>query len=277
MPGRHNYWSCTKFADWLRGTKKLNSGTSKQWKDWKTQSSHLHPFRHWLAEEGLDKLQDTIMWPIDQLYSIKYWWCNRFITKTHTLTSTLPKGDWHELDTRILHCLFDELVNFVEVELAWSHIAWDKETRKQYRANFFSSGWFRTRTWRCPEAGLAHLHWASNLTNADWLDDDKKHEAELTAQAITARELIDLYNWWKVTRPARPDPYDASGWSKTYNEQKAKHGGDPFWDDWEDEAGEDRKRRYECLNVSVKIEEDYYKEDEEMLIRLVRIRRGLWT
>ena len=112
---RNRYWSNGKFANWVRGTPQPECGTSKEWRDWKQTAKTKHPFRYWLAETALDKIQDFIMYPIDKLYSVKYWLVNRFVTKTHQLTSNLKKGEWHELDERILHCLFDELVNFVEV------------------------------------------------------------------------------------------------------------------------------------------------------------------
>lgn len=31
---RRDYWSCTKFADWLRGTPKLKAGTVEEWNAW---------------------------------------------------------------------------------------------------------------------------------------------------------------------------------------------------------------------------------------------------
>jgi hypothetical protein len=30
-----NYWSCSKFADWLRGMPKLEAGTIEEWNAWK--------------------------------------------------------------------------------------------------------------------------------------------------------------------------------------------------------------------------------------------------
>ena len=29
-----NYWTCSKFADWLRGTPKLGAATAEEWRDW---------------------------------------------------------------------------------------------------------------------------------------------------------------------------------------------------------------------------------------------------
>ena len=273
MRSRARYWSNTKFADWLRGTPKPLAETSEGWDQWRSLAKANHALRFWLAEEGLDIIQDVVHWPTDQLHSVKYWINNRFVTKTHALTSTLPRGTWHEFDTRLLHCAFDELVNFVEVELAWSNIAWDSESRKKYKPPFYAYGWFRWRTWKSPEAGLEYLRWASSLTNEEWLPDGEKDKAEPTQQAIVARETLELYNWWKVVRPARPDPHDASGWSALCDERRQKHGG-PLR---EEKTAEEREQTRKALDLCTKIEYNYDKEDEEMLIRLIKIRKGLWT
>ena len=149
---RNKYWTCSKFADWLRGTMKPESETIEGWDSWRIEAEKKHPYRFWLAEEGLDAIQNVVMFIPNKLYDIKYNLLNRFVTRTHTLTSNLKRGQWHELDERILHSLFDELVNFVEVELAASNFRWDEETRKKYRVPFWGIGWFRTRTYRNVEA-----------------------------------------------------------------------------------------------------------------------------
>lgn len=275
---RRTYWSCTSFADWLRGTKKLESGSSKEWNEWRKIAESAHKVRYWLAEEGLDYIQDFVMWPIDKLYAIKYWLVNRFVTKTHALTaSSLKPGEWQEFETRVLHCLFDELVNFVEVEKAWSHVVWSsKEDRKQYNIPWHGTGWFRIRTWRSPQAGLDHLDWESQLTiGKSWgVDEDDPKFGQLTHQAVAAQELSALYHWWKYERPARSDPYDAGGWTaicdrRTKNNSK----------DWlgEDETPEERAESRQALDLTHEIEKRYDDEDTEMLIRLVKIRQRLWT
>lgn len=270
---RKTYWSCTKFADWLRGKPKLCAGTSREWRDWEKESKAAHPFRYWLAEEGLDAIQNFIFWPIDQLYSAKYWINNRFVTKTHAMTSNLKRGEWHEYETRLLHCMFDELVNFVEVEQAWWHIAWDPEARVKYKPPFYAFGWFRSRTWRCPEAGIEALQWASKLTDLEWLPEEEKHKAKPTHQAKTAKEVLKLYHWWKEVRPTRPDPHDASGWTDWCDRRRETS--DHFLDMEDNE--EDRKETTKILDLCREIEENCEKEDEKMMIRLIKIRRGLWT
>jgi len=275
MAQRSNYWSCSKFADWLRGKPKLSAGTSKEWKNWRKEAESAHPIRYWIAEEALDSIQNFIYWPVDQIYSLKYYINNRWVTRTHTLTSSsLKRGQWHEFDTRLLHCMFDELVNYVEVEEAWSHIVWDKEAREKYKPPFYAWGWFRWRTWRSAEAGIAKLQWASSLTNEEWLEEDKKHLAEPTHQALTAQELLKLYDWWKNIRPARADPHEASGWSAICDRER-KEGRDLL--DFEDRNEEEAQEKKKAIDLSHQIEEQYFAEDTEMMIRLIKIRRGMWT
>jgi hypothetical protein len=76
------------------------------------------------------------------------------------------------------------------------------------------------------------------------LDNPNLHiNSQSPQQAVTAREQLFLYNWWTVTRPARPDPYGNLVEAGKYGE----------------------------------IEEAYEQEDEDMLHRLITIRRSLWT
>ena len=164
MSFHHNYWSCSKFADWIRGDKKLGAATSEDWAAWTKTNKLRRPIRYWLAEEGLTHLQDFVYWPANRIQSIKYYINNRWITRTHGLTATsLKPGVYYELETRILHSMFDELVNFVEIEEAWMQVIVDKEAAKKYRPPWWATGRFRIRSWRSAEAGLAQLNWAASL------------------------------------------------------------------------------------------------------------------
>lgn len=274
MAQHAHYWSCSKFADWLRGTPKIGCGTGKEWDDWYKKAEAAHPVRYWLAEEALGHIQDFVTWPARTLHSIKYYINNRWVTRTHALTSNLKRGQWHEFETRLMHSMFDEMVNYIEVEEAWSNIAWSEDGRKKYNAPFYASGWFRWRTWRCPQAGLDKLKWAASLTNAEFLDEDQKHLAEPTHQAKTAIELMALYDWWKNVRPVRPDPHDASGWYALCEKRRLEGRG---LLDLEDGSPEEEKATRESLDRCHELEEAYEKEDEEMMIRLIKVRRGMWT
>jgi hypothetical protein len=282
-----NYWSCTKFADWVRGTSKLRAGTSDEWHDWEQQAKSVSRFRYWLAEEGLDGIQQAIHWIPDRLHGIKYYINNRWVTRTHALTAhprDIKPGEWRDVGNRFLPCLFNELVDFVEVELAWWHIAWaEKDEKRKYDAPFWATGWFRWRTWRCPQAGLDNLEWQRSLTwSANELGDDNPSVGKRTQQAINADEILALYKWWKEVYPNRPDPHDASGWSE-YCERKrilAKEKGmSGFSGMFSDrhETKELKKFGARALKLITQIEAKYEKEDEQMMIRLIKIRNSLWT
>jgi hypothetical protein len=272
-----NYWSCSSFADWLRGTPKPRAETSKGWRVWNELAKKSHPVRYWIAEEFLDRVQSFLRLPIDTLYGIKYYINNRWVTRTHCLTAhprDIKPGHWQDVGYRFLPCLFNELVDFVEIELAWWHIAWEgKSVRKKYNAPFWATGWFRWRTWRCPQAGLDNLDWQMKLTyDEDWIGADDPRYKQPTTQAIAAKEIYDLYNWWKYVRPARPDPHDAGGWTEVCARRREQFGN--VLDCWGDETPEQREEVRRALDL---IEEQYDKEDEDMMIRLIKIRRSLWT
>jgi hypothetical protein len=268
---RSNYWSCSKFADWLRGTEKPEVLEVNAWKSWKNAAKTQHKIRFWLAEEGLDKLQKFVYWPVDKLYAVKYYVVNRWIDQSHALVAHpkhIKPGQYRDFDYRILVCLFDELVNFVEIEKAYSNFRWIEDKAKTLK--WWQGGRWRLRTWRNAEAGLAHLKWETTLTDEEWIDD--KSKAKPTHQAIVAQEIIDLYKWWTEVYPNRPDPMDASGWSE-YCDSKRNRGVDMFEDDPEAEKW-DTKSMHEKMR---EMDNAYEDEDTEMLIRLIKIRGSLWT
>ena len=120
---RIDYWTCSKFADWIRGTSKPFALEWDQWDEWHKNAKDKHPYRYWFAEEFLRKLQDFINLPIDIYHTIEIYVRNRFIDKVHYLRTDLTPGEYYDLDTRILHALFTELTDLVEVEyLSLIHI-----------------------------------------------------------------------------------------------------------------------------------------------------------
>lgn len=233
------YWSCSKFADFIRGVSKPKSATLEDWNKWNVLTRSKHPFRFWIAEELLDNIRDIIFFPYDKFVDVRHYLVNRFITKTHTLSSfSLNKGQWYDLDYRIMHCLFDEFINFVEIELASCWAANKGDYPRSYDLY-----------WRSAEYGLAYLNWAKDLTDEDMRDEDDKKNAQLTQQALHAREMLRLYDWWVNIRPNRIDPYEKL--SDTASKKE--------------------------LDICLQIEYNYEQEDTEMLIKLIKIRKGLWT
>jgi hypothetical protein len=263
----------------------LGAATGTAWRDWRRAAKKNHAVRYWIAEEGLDYLQNFTYYIPDKIYALKYYINNRFVTRTHALTahaSDIPRGEWRDLGDRFLPCMFNELVNYVEVELAWWHIAWsDRAERAKYHAPFWATGWFRWRAWRCRQAGLDNLDWQSKLTwTADECEPGSPNIGKATPQAESAKEILQLYYWWTVYRPMRRDPHDASGWSAYCDERRLarKDTDDDFLSDLDREKTPEEHARVDAmLKLTNELEAKYETEDTDMMIRLIKIRRSLWT
>lgn len=257
---QHSYdWSCSKFASWIRGTPYPERGlTHKGWDEWRKIAKLRHPFRYWIAEELLDEIQDIVYFIPDKINSFWYYIRHMFFWKTHYIRTGLKKGVYHESEERMLYGFFGMLVDFVEIEKAWMRIAWCKEEETKSIRKQYGITWLKRRIgFRCPQAGLDYLKWESELTDGG------------VNQAEYAKEIIELYNWWKNIRPNRPDPYEISGW----NELNTKCA-DIDFDNRTKEQNEEQRKVFEKVN---EIEEQYWNEDTEMLIRLIKVRGGMWT
>jgi hypothetical protein len=175
--------------------------------------------------------------------------------------------------------LFNELVDFVEVELAWWHIAWaEKDEKRKYNAPFWATGWFRWRTWRCPQAGLDNLDWQSKLVwHENECEEGSPNVGKPTYQAENALEILALYKWWKEVYPKRPDPHDASGWSRYCELKRQEHGETGLSFMKESKNPETRALGDAALKKTHEIEQAYEDEDTEMMTRLIKIRNSLWT
>jgi hypothetical protein len=182
---RFHHWTCSKFADFIRGTKKPFALGWNEWDSWHKSAKQKHPFRYWLAETFLQKLQNLIYYPYDLYHTIKTYINNRYVDKLHYLHTGLNPGSYYDLDYRILHGLFNELVIFVETECAWIY-GKPKQVKNLYK---FKNG-------SCKQAGLDYLDWGMK----------DKYKGKLTPFAKSCKEIKRLYVWWIEKRPNRKNP-----------------------------------------------------------------------
>ena len=267
---RSNYWSCSRFADWVRGLDKPGSATLKDWRAWRKKTQIDHPIRYWITEVALDQIQDFVNWPRDLYLKFRTWWRNRYVERTNSLTAhpdDVAPGQWCDLGDRILYCMFNELRDYVEVEKAGLWVAWNSAESLADGIPARHFAWRRSRRWRSVSAGLRSLEGEAALR------DSHNHP---TYQAAAAQEVLFLYNWWTVTRPARVPAGIASGHSaciKRHNSVQSSIDEDDWaWldDDLQASAAAAQQR-------SENIAEYYEAEDQEMLIRLVKVRKLLWN
>jgi hypothetical protein len=113
------------------------------------------------------------------------------------------------------------------------------------------------------------------LTNSDWCTPEDPNYSKPTGQAIRSKEIKELYLWWTTVYPNRPDPHDASGWSEYCESLRIKFGTN--WIGRSDKDTASKKAGDKALKLTTKIEKAYDKEDEQMMIRLIKIRDSLWT
>ena len=80
MAQHANYWSCSPFADWLRGTSKPKAATSEGWDEWNEKAAIDYPVRYWIVEEGLGKVQDFVTWPKRKVGDVRNYITNRYVS-----------------------------------------------------------------------------------------------------------------------------------------------------------------------------------------------------
>lgn len=238
---RRNYWSCSNFAEWVRDrtnvTPKPKAATIDEWDEWEIANSNR--VGYWITEKMFNRLQDVVMFIPDVVSNITRYLRARFIERPYVLDTKLPRGNWYDFDTRILYGLFEELVDFVEIEKAWMNNIATSGCRRR---------WLKRR--RSPSDGIKHLQWEISL------GDESPH------QANAANEVLELYNWWVHIRPHRLDPMDESGWSEYCAQTRAV---------------KDITDAGPVLNKLHEMEQRNDDEDTDHLIRLIRIRKSLWT
>lgn len=250
IKNRLHHWSCSKFADWIRGSKKPYALEWGAWDAWDKEQKQKRPWRFWFSDTLLPKIQNIIYFPYDIYRTVKIYMRNRYIDKIHYLKTGLEPGQYYDFDTRILYGLFNELIDFVEVELA--HLSlWEKD--KKYK---FKNG-------RCVEAAYDYFDWVTNLKYDKSYGCDKNDSfyGKLTEQAKDYRKIKKLYEWWKNDRPNRKNPY-----------------ADPSLGDIADICDNKKyKKKKDLYKKAYEIEQDQDSEDTKMLIELIKLRKSLWT
>jgi hypothetical protein len=229
--------------------------TSAEWRAWHAQQRAQRPIAYWFCETLPDILAPVKQRLTGMPYNLRMRWINRY----DVIRTGLPRT-YHDGDTRMLHGMFAILVDFVEIEK--SHMQCVFNENNDPRPWWARRPW-RFFSWRNAAAGLAYLDWEITL------DDEADADDTVVTQAQAAREIRDLYIWWTQVRPARPDPYDESGWT-AYMDQRDKEGYDPL-----DEHPDTQ------VTILIKkltdLENQYDQDDQEHLVRLIKVRKHLWT
>lgn len=228
--------------------------TSEAWDAFNLEFKKNAPIRYWFDND----FRKVFVYPVTRIYdSLTNWVRCRTIDRYHVLTTGLPPG-YQDHDNIILHANFNLLKNFVEVDTAirtyWSesNTSWCSRHVPLYHTFY---------PFRRPDLGIKHLEWASTL------DDPALPPYEQSPQqAVYARELLVLYMWWINIRPTRI--------IKSI-ERPTFEGYEPF--SLSLPNCDETDAYYAALAAEDKQLEAWHDEDDAMLIRMMKIRRGMWA
>lgn len=220
------------------------------------------PLRYWLQK-------DLPMWfrIKKRQYDDAIRWVKLRVRRNYNVIKAPSlKPGYYDTDTLMFHANFDLLKEHVEEGLA--HRGWT--ISEDTRLKNIKPKWLRTKLLYklgAPEgSGISYLEWLIN-------DPDLKVQAP--GQAEWAGEVLDLYRWWTIERPARIEPYtDARIWGPKKKEERKKRRrirrgtGSGLW------GGSEDRRPGEYAS---RANEFYEEQDQRMLERLTAIRRCLWS
>jgi hypothetical protein len=243
----------------------------REWGEWYANTKAKRPFAYFVMETVPDKVRSAWLFVSKPIRELRYGIRVRVFDRYHVINTGLKPG-YYDCDTRMIHGMFNLLVDYVEIEQAWIHVVFDKNEQRKRKHPWWSCNWTRFKAFRDPQAGIDHLKWLMTLDSPTL-----PAYQQNPPHAAAAREIWEIYHWWKFVRPSRPDPHDASGWTKYCSEKRSVTGSLADIFDPPDETPEERQQIRDMLDKTRALEEAYDNEDEDYLIRLIKIRSYLWT
>ena len=223
--------------------------SSEDWGAWKNEMKEKYPIRYFLNQD----FEATFIWPWSMRLQRVQEWVKYRTTRRYHIVSTGMKPGYSDVTEKMLHVNFNMLKDFVEIEKAQMfNVFGANDVYKHNDKN----------------AGIAHLLWEMSL------EPDEYNGTE--QQAKNAREIYDLYNWWTNIRPLRVDSFETPEHKAYWKLRNDIYGSDCFFCGDKD-TPELKKLQKVAYELSDTLDKQYSKEDEDNLIRLMKIRQSLWT
>jgi len=219
-----------------------------------------NPIRGFLVYTTVDWQYQMADWYWFYFYEPSLRLLRRVVSRQHLTNNGTEPGCDLDVGNAILHTSFNILVDFVEREIprSWSNSLKYEELRKYGYAKWQVAGPMREILWRKPQYGVQLIE--------RFLNQEYHLSQEL-------RIAYDLYTWWTVIRPLRPQPNIAAGIRTLEEAFTAKYG--PDWsvsmleqdENLEWHARDKRERD---------IWQEYVDEDKEMLMKLIEHKDSIY-
>lgn len=197
---------------------------------------------------------------------------SRFIDKTYRCDTKLPKYQYHEIETRMFHSMFELLVDYVESEVAWESIVMESFSddlsfkRKLELKLAFTLQKFNIVNFRNAEIGVQRL-----LGNDDFDFDIQKAGQEFADHPNSGQQLVDLYKWYKEVYLTREDDYICEETKTRYYLKYREMPPETSLNNLSD------KKVGNYFDIFRTVEEELDKEEDEKLSQLISLRRTMWT
>lgn len=191
---RSTYWSCSKLADWIRGVGKPYALELDKWDEWDNKISSERPTRYWLAEKGLNHLQNILYYPYDKCSDIYYYINARWVVKYHMVNTGLKPGRYYDPDQRLEYACFSLLHEWVD-RRGYDFIKENDSAECQELLSIYD--WWKDLP--CQEAILEEkLSQIYEKRDADWVDQYNSAEQKFVQDRTEKlNRLIELraYMW----------------------------------------------------------------------------------
>lgn len=250
------------FLEWLEKKcypDKPLFASAETWSEWH-EFERTKPICNFCVNTVPDFIKYKI---IKRINNVKYWFLYRFFNEhKYQLIDTGLKPGYYDVDTRMFHGIFNLMKEFCEHEQPYHDWCWLDEPKEKFKPG--------------KEAALKSFAWQKDLvyTEDEIFRDEYKHLiGQPTPQALNATELEKIYLWWVDIFHNRKDPYEVFKDEYFSNLVKEKNTMKAFCE----RPPEEQEKYNEISKKRDELEKQYADEDEEMLLRLIKIRKSLWT
>ena len=249
--------------DWLEKKFKLNIPTTMafgMWESWDAFLRVKHPILMWIVSDLRMYCHLYNPYEFLRIAEWSYLLRNRFIHQTHKINTGLKASRDYSIGRKMLHGCFNQLVDYVEVRL--SEVPYDSKRvsfNMQFKPSWFARKHFWFSRWRSREAGLAELD--SRIQNVFMSYNSEAVE--------NLKELRALYIWWKDIRPKRKCPYESPKHAQFDKSLDMIYGSYIRATRFRTYHQDDIDIRNKHYIEAEEMELGYFKEDREMLARLV--------